>query len=200
MIAIAPAVDADRGRVEVMGTTVGSATPGLDDVLDGVFDHLRDIDARFSTYRDDSEISRLARGELELEACSPDVRHVLAACDHLAVTTGGAFDARHHRADGRLDPSGYVKGWAVEEAAWLLDDAGATDYVINAGGDIVARGSAAPGSTVARRHPPSRPRPSASPRSSRCRTGPWPRRAPTNAASTSWIRGPGGRRCAVCAA
>ena len=125
-------------------------------ILDEVVEQLRDVDARFSTYRADSEISRLAHGEIELEACSLDIRHVLAACDHLAVVTGGAFDARRHRPDGRLDPSGFVKGWAVEEAAWLIDSAGGRNYWINAGGDIVARGEAEPGPSVAGRDPASR--------------------------------------------
>ena len=146
-------------RVEhIMGTAISidlrdaAIAPG---VLDRVFDHLRDIDARFSTYREDSEISRLARGELVEDDCSPDVRHVLSACDHLAVTTGGAFDARHQPAVGGLDPSGYVKGWAVEEAAWILDDGGVVDYMINAGGDIVARGHADAGQPwrIGVRHP-----------------------------------------------
>jgi thiamine biosynthesis lipoprotein len=80
---------------------------------------------------------------------------VLAACDHLAQVTDGAFDARRHRRDGRPDPSGYVKGWAVEEAAWRLDSAGARNYWVNAGGDIVARGEARPGHPwrVGIRHP-----------------------------------------------
>ncbi len=146
-------------RVEhVMGTAVSIDTrreavpPG---VLDRVVDHLREVDARFSTYRADSEISRLARGELTEETCSPDVRHVLAACDHLAVTSGGAFDARRQPAVGGLDPSAYVKGWAVEEAAWILDDAGVDDYLINAGGDILARGLADDGRPwrIGIRHP-----------------------------------------------
>ena len=149
----------DVRRVEsIMGTTVSVAVrPPLvsNEILDGFFCQLRDIDTRFSTYRDDSEVSRLARGELaELDA-SPDLRHVLAACDHLALVTDGAFDARRHRPDGRPDPSGFVKGWAVEEAAWLLDSAGARNYWINAGGDIVARGEASPGQPwrVGIRHP-----------------------------------------------
>lgn len=150
-------------RVEhVMGTAIGvdvrgdaADDPGLDGVLDGVFAQLRDADARFSTYRSDSEISRLARGELLESACSPDLRHVLAACDHLAVTSGGAFDVRRQAAAGGLDPSAYVKGWAVEEAAWLLDDAGIVDYVVNAGGDVIARGQAESGRPwrVGVRHP-----------------------------------------------
>ena len=58
-------------------------------------------------------------------------------------------------ADGRLDPSGFVKGWAIEEAAWLIDSAGGRNYWINGGGDIVARGQAAPGRPwrVGIRHP-----------------------------------------------
>jgi thiamine biosynthesis lipoprotein len=132
----------------VMGTTVSlDVRPPFvaESVIDDVFAQLDDIDARFSTYRPESEVSRLARGELREEDASLDVRHVLAACDHLASVTGGAFDARHHRADGRLDPSGFVKGWAIEEAAWRIDSAGGRNYWINGGGDIVARGEAEPG-------------------------------------------------------
>ncbi len=149
----------DVRRVEsIMGTTVSVAVlPPLvaGEILDNVFARLREVDARFSTYRADSEVSRLARGELAEADASLDLRHVLAACDHLARVTGGAFDARRHRPDGRPDPSGFVKGWAVEEAAWLLDSAGARNYWINAGGDIVARGEAAPGRPwrVGIRHP-----------------------------------------------
>jgi thiamine biosynthesis lipoprotein len=142
----------------VMGTMVSILVePPLvrEGIIQEVVDGLHDVDARFSTYKPESEISRLIRGELSEENASLDVRQVLAACDHLATVTGGAFDARQHRADGRIDPSGYVKGWAIEEAAWLLDAAGARNYSINAGGDIVARGLAATGRPwrVGIRHP-----------------------------------------------
>jgi FAD:protein FMN transferase len=133
---------------QVMGTTVSVdiRSPFVaKSVIDDVFAQLDDINARFSTYRPESEVSRLARGELREQDASLDVRHVLAACDHLASVTGGAFDSRHHRADGRLDPSGFVKGWAIEEAAWRIDSAGGRNYWINGGGDIVARGEAEPG-------------------------------------------------------
>jgi thiamine biosynthesis lipoprotein len=143
-----------------MGTMISiDIRPPLVDpsIVDDVIDQLRDIEARFSTYRPDSEISRLGRGELRLEDVDLDVRHVLSACDHLARVTGGAFDARRSEPDGRetLDPSGYVKGWAVEAAAWRLDSAGARNYWINAGGDIVARGLADHGRPwrVGVRHP-----------------------------------------------
>jgi thiamine biosynthesis lipoprotein len=98
-----------------------------------VFAWLRWVDATFSTYREDSEICRIDRGELALRDADPDVRAVLARCDRLRVATGGYFDAR---AAGRLDPSGLVKGWAVDRAAALLRGR----FLIDAGGDVLVRG------------------------------------------------------------
>jgi thiamine biosynthesis lipoprotein len=103
---------------------------------------LHQADETFSTYRDDSAIRRLDRGQLSVEEAPADVRHVLAICDALRQETGGAFDAR---ARGSLDPSAYVKGWAAQRAADLLVDDGFADVCVSAGGDVAARGSAAPG-------------------------------------------------------
>ena len=62
-------------RVEpIMGTTVSidvRAPLVPPEVLDDVVEQLRDVEARFSTYRADSEISRLARGEIRLEELQP---------------------------------------------------------------------------------------------------------------------------------
>ncbi len=79
--------------------------------LDHVFAWFRWVDATFSTYKDDSEISWLARGELEPADALPEVRWVLSRCEELHEETRGHFDAR---ATGRLDPSGLVKGWSVD--------------------------------------------------------------------------------------
>jgi thiamine biosynthesis lipoprotein len=111
--------------------------------LDRVFDWLRLVDKTFSTYRDDSEVSRLNRGELQLEDAHPDVREVLARCEELRLETNGYFDMRAGR-NGGLDPSGLVKGWAVDRAAALLDEAGIRNYALSAGGDMVLRGGALP--------------------------------------------------------
>jgi FAD:protein FMN transferase len=104
-----------------------------------VFAWLREVDARFSTYRPDSEVNRLDRGELRLSGCSADMRTVLDRCATLWQTTDGYFDMY---ATGRLDPSGYVKGWAVQVASDRLVEAGAANHVINAGGDVRVRGCA----------------------------------------------------------
>ncbi len=148
-----------RLRVEqIMGTAIGidlrdAAVP--ESAVEEAFDSLRRADAQFSTYRPESEVSRLGRGELSLAECSLELRRVLALAEQLRDESGGHFDVRGHRADGGLDPSGVVKGWAVEEAAWTLDAAGARNFAINAGGDILVRGEPEPGLAwrIGIRHP-----------------------------------------------
>lgn len=112
-------------------------------LLDEVFAWLRWVDETFSTYEPASEISRLGRGELALEDAATDVREVLARCEELRLETNGYFDARAASPE-RLDPSGLVKGWSVDRAAAILDEAGMRNYALNAGGDMRLRGRAAP--------------------------------------------------------
>ena len=114
-------------------------------LLDGLFDWFREVDERFSTYKQGSEISRLNRGELAVRDCHPDVRAVLARCDELREQTGGFFDARYASLL-EVDPSGLVKGWSVDRGGELLEARGLRNYSINAGGDIRMRGAALPDS------------------------------------------------------
>ena len=71
------------------------------------------------------------------------MREVLARCEELREETGGYFDARAPL-PGRIDPSGLVKGWSVDRAGAILDEGGARNYAVNAGGDMVLRGGALP--------------------------------------------------------
>jgi thiamine biosynthesis lipoprotein len=105
---------------------------------DAAFAWLREADARFSPFKDDSEVSRYDRGELSSEDLSADLREILDLCEHYRKATGGAFDVR--LPGRRLDPCAVVKGWAVQRAADLLTASGATRFVLNAGGDVVAAG------------------------------------------------------------
>ena len=115
------------------------------DLLDLAFDEFRSVDARFSTYREDSEIMRLNRGELALADAHADVREVLERCEELRRETRGFFDVRA-ASRSAIDPSGLVKGWSVDRVAALLGDAGCRDFSVNAGGDVVTRGRALPDS------------------------------------------------------
>jgi thiamine biosynthesis lipoprotein len=112
-------------------------------VLERMFDWLRFADATFSTYKEDSEISRLNRGELTLVEAHSDVRDVLDRCEALRIETDGYFDVRAAAADA-IDPSGLVKGWAVDRAASMLDEAGVRNYAVNIAGDMRLRGRAVP--------------------------------------------------------
>jgi thiamine biosynthesis lipoprotein len=116
--------------------------------VDAVFAELRSVDRIFSTYREDSDISQLDRGEVTAERCDPAVREVLDLCERARAGTDGYFDIWLPGADGsvHLDPSGLVKGWAAERAAGRLATLGADDHYLNAGGDI-ALGCAGPESS-----------------------------------------------------
>jgi FAD:protein FMN transferase len=146
-------------RVEpVMGTTVSiDVRPPFvpPSALDDAVDWFHDVDRRFSPYRDTSEISRLAAGNLRFEDASADVRAILTLAESLRERTGGFFDMRRHRPDGVADPTGVVKGWSVDEAIAGLRLAGARNVQVAAGGDLVALGEAEPGRAwrIGIRHP-----------------------------------------------
>jgi thiamine biosynthesis lipoprotein len=119
------------------------------EVPDRVYRWFRRVDDLFSTWRTDTEISRLARGELGAADVSTEVATVLALCDRVRGESDGAFDVRFAAdprvppADGRapIDPSGLVKGWALDQAASMLREAGAVNFAIGAGGDVIVAGS-----------------------------------------------------------
>jgi len=122
-------------------------------ILDRVFAYFVEVDRRFSTYRDDSEIAAINRAEVGEGDYSSEMREVLALAEKTRRQTSGYFNIR--AADGRLDPSGIVKGWAIRNAAGLIAGAGYRDFFVDAGGDIQSAGRNAAGEewTVGIRNP-----------------------------------------------
>jgi thiamine biosynthesis lipoprotein len=112
-------------------------------LIDAVFDYFHEVDRRFSTYRSDSEISAINRGDVRIAEWSGEMREVMALAERTKQETQGYFDIR--RPDGALDPSGIVKGWAIRNAARMIDRACIGDYFIEAGGDIQSCGKNADG-------------------------------------------------------
>jgi len=104
-----------------------------------VMQDLSEVDRVFSTYRPDSFVSRLARHEITLDECPPEVGEVMALGELAERESFGAFRVRRPGPSGEpmLDPSGVVKGWAVERAAVHLRDLETTDFCLSAGGDMV---------------------------------------------------------------
>ncbi len=121
----------------------GAPDPRLEPAVARAFAGLREVDALFSTWIPGSQVSRLWRGELALADCDARVREIAALCDQARDRTDGWFDARLPGPDGvrRWDPTGLVKGWAVEQCCDRLAAAlaGNIDVLVNAGGDLAAR-------------------------------------------------------------
>ncbi|MGW3910300.1 FAD:protein FMN transferase [Streptomyces sp. NPDC005070] len=109
--------------------------------LEEAVTQLHRVDEVFSTYREDSQISRLARGEITVGECDPQVAEVLELGAEAERVSDGWFSTRY---EGRLDPTGIVKGWAAERAALRLAAAGASGVSVNGGGDVQVCGVPAP--------------------------------------------------------
>jgi thiamine biosynthesis lipoprotein len=84
----------------------------------------------------------MRRGELALADADPMVAEVLGICERLRTETGGYFSAYR---DGRVDPTGLVKGWAIEQASRRLVDRGSLNHAVNGGGDMQLAGEAGQG-------------------------------------------------------
>ena len=115
---------------------------GVAAAAEAAFAGLRADEAMFSTWQPDSQVSRIKDGRDRLVDAHPRIRHVAALCELAGHRTGGSFAAWMTGADGRqcFDPTGLVKGWAVEQAftALLADlrKLGPHDTMVCAGGDI----------------------------------------------------------------
>ena len=123
----------------IMGMPVTVEVVEFDDAratIADTFDYFRKVDERYSTYKSDSEISKINRG-LPREKWSAEMRAMLNLCEQTKRETKGYFDIRNN---GKLDPSGLVKGWAIQQAAKALRRRGAENFYIEAGGDIQTSG------------------------------------------------------------
>ena len=145
---------------EVMGTVVSfTVLPGELPVpaarlaITGACRILHEADAVFSTWDPGSPVSRLRRGEVRLHDVPAEVAEVLSLCRVAKQATAGWFDP--WALPGGVDPTGLVKGWAVERAAARLRQSGVAAALVNGGGDLTCFGSPGPGQPwrVGIRHP-----------------------------------------------
>ncbi|MFF3331976.1 FAD:protein FMN transferase [Streptomyces sp. NPDC002888] len=143
----AEAPAAVRHAEEVMGTVfsfdVRGGDPGaVKAALEEAVAGLHRVNEVFSTYRDDSQVSRLGRGELTLEECDPEVAEVLELGAEAERASEGWFSTSY---EGRVDPTGIVKGWAAERAARRIAAAtGVSGVSVNGGGDVQLLGVPGP--------------------------------------------------------
>jgi thiamine biosynthesis lipoprotein len=111
-------------------------------IFDSVFAYFEYVDRKFSTYKQESEISMINRQEITLQEASEDMQAVFKMAEQTRQETDGYFDIARN---GKYDPSGIVKGWAIYNAAEILRQDGFENYYVDAGGDIQASGKNAQG-------------------------------------------------------
>lgn len=113
-----------------------------EEALNDVFAYFEYVDSTFSTYREDSEISRINQKQITLAEASAPMQTIFALSEETRQDTNGYFDIYRN---GRYDPSGLVKGWSIYNAASLLYERGYRNYYVDAGGDIQTIGRNAEG-------------------------------------------------------
>lgn len=122
--------------VEVASTKVGLAE--LNAGLTEVTEYVKLIDREFSTYKSDSQVSQIRRGELKIEDASAQMQEVWQLSLVARDLTDGSFDPWCVK--GGYDPSGYVKGWAADGCIRILQRHGAENIQVNAAGDLSLAG------------------------------------------------------------
>ncbi|MEV0804358.1 FAD:protein FMN transferase [Kribbella sp. NPDC050281] len=127
---------------QIMGLPVSVLARGeladsaqADAAVRAVFAELVEADRLFSPFKPGSAVSLLARGEVGWDDVDPVVRAVAERCDRARDLTCGRFDPEVP--GGGWDPSGLVKGWAVERAGKRLREVSELDWCLNAGGDVL---------------------------------------------------------------
>lgn len=135
-----------RHVFSIMGTSVSLSWRGAEltrDDLAEVEARFVDFDDRYSLYRDDTELSRVAQGTLALVDASEELRTTYALALDWRDRTSGAFSP--HRPDGTIDLSGVVKALAMDAAAAILRSRECRNWCLNVGGDILVAGQAGDG-------------------------------------------------------
>ena len=99
---------------------------------------LHRADEIFSTWKPDSPVSRLRRGEIARAQAPAELADILDRCGAARDLSGGWFDP--WAVPGGFDPSGYVKGWAAQNALAAFRSSGICGVLVNAAGDIASTG------------------------------------------------------------
>lgn len=124
---------------QIMGmpVTIMCSDDELDSrAFDEVFNFFEKIDASYSPYSDSSDVSMVNSGQLREESYSRELRDILKLAEETKQQTDGFFNVWHK---DNFDPSGIVKGWAIQQAAVILAKY-TNNFYIEAGGDIQTMG------------------------------------------------------------
>lgn len=103
-----------------------------------IFNYFASVDARYSPFKDSSLVGRINSGQLHPEDAGEEMQTILLLAELTRQQTNGYFNIYQ---DGHFNPSGIVKGWAIQQAANMLRERGMQNYYVDAGGDMAVRGT-----------------------------------------------------------
>jgi FAD:protein FMN transferase len=106
--------------------------------IDKIFSYFENVENKFSVFKTTSEITLINNGKVKESNWSEDMKLVFALAEKTKKETNGYFDIVAN--DGKYNPSGLVKGWAVHNASKLLMEQGFKNFYVEAGGDIQTHG------------------------------------------------------------
>lgn len=125
-----------RSTFAALGTVVSLDADRLDaGALRAAQAAVERIDERYSLYRADAELARVAAGTLALSDASEELRDAYSQAHVWSALTDGAFTA--NRPDGVIDLSGLAKAFAIDDVGVVLDTSGAATWSVTIGGDIL---------------------------------------------------------------
>jgi FAD:protein FMN transferase len=102
-------------------------------------------DEVFSTWQPRSPVSRLRSGEITTAQAPAEVAAVLERCAVARQLSDGWFDP--WAMPGGVNPTGYVKGWAAQDALAAFSAPHIVGAMVNAAGDIASFGGLGDGRT-----------------------------------------------------
>lgn len=108
------------------------------EIFTKVFNYFKYVDAKFSTYKNTSEISLFNQKKIKYSDFSTDMKNIFKLAKKTKLETQGYFDIFNKN---YCDPSGLVKGWSILKASKIIKQAGYKNFYIDCGGDIQVGGT-----------------------------------------------------------
>ena len=97
------------------------------------YKRLEQINQLYSPYISTSQLSKFWSQSQNLSDMSKEFRSIYDECIKYEKLTDGYFSAFFEK---RYNPTGYVKGWAIEQVSKKIKKDGFDDYCINLSGDM----------------------------------------------------------------
>ena len=107
-------------------------------IFDNAFNYLRAVDEKFSTYKPNSEISKINDHVVNNSLFSNEMQEIFKLSEETRIETNNFFNIKNK--ENKYDPSGLVKGWAIHNTAKILREHGCKNFLIDIGSDIQVDG------------------------------------------------------------